>query len=149
MRFARAVARVARWLSYAAILATMLFVLALYDEGYRVGLAAVAAVPAVVLWLFSVAVNEAAGLPARLRAAPADAAELQSSLGQLSRAGRGTLMRSLWRTGRAAAGARDLVTPWAPLLPLVSLPFLAATVVSALAVPFVLLASLVVLAAYG
>ena len=149
MRFARAVARFARWLSYAAILATMLFVLALYDDGSRVALAAFAAVPAIVLWLFSVAVNEAADLPARLRAAPADAAELQSSLGQLSRARRGTLLRSLWRTGRAAAGARDLVTPWAPLLPLISVPFLAATALSALAVPVVLVASLVVLGAYG
>lgn len=149
MRFARAVARFARWLAYAAILAGFLFVLALYDEGYRVGVAAVAFVPAVVLWLFSSAVNEAADLPGRLRGAPADAAELQSSLSQLSRAGRGTLIWSLWRTGRAAAGARHLVTPWAPLLPLISLPFLAASAISALATPLVLLVSLAVLAAYG
>jgi hypothetical protein len=39
-----------------------------------------------------------------------------------------------------------LATPWAPLLPLLSLPFLAATAISALITPFVLLAALVVLA---
>jgi len=121
-------------------------VVALYDDGYRVGLAALAAVPAVVLWLFSTAVIEAADLPVRLRAAPGDAAELQASLAQLSRARRGNLARSLLRTGRAAAGARELVTPWAPLLPLVSVPFLAAAALSALAAPLLLLAALVVLA---
>jgi hypothetical protein len=149
MRLARSVARVARLLAYAALLAALLFVLALYDEGYRVGVAAVAIVPAAVLWLFSAAVNEAADLPGRLRAAPADAAELNASLADLSRSRSGGVFRALWRTGRAAAGARDLVTPWAPLLPLVSLPFLAATVASAVATPVVLLASLLVLAVYG
>lgn len=149
MRLARSVARVARLLAYAALLAALLFVLALYDEGYRVGVAAVAIVPAAVLWLFSAAVNEAADLPSRLRAAPADAAELNASLADLSRSRSGGVFRALWRTGRAAAGARDLVTPWAPLLPLVSLPFLAATVASAVATPVVLLASLLVLAVYG
>ena len=44
-------------------------------------------------------------------------------------------------------GARDLITPWAPLLPLMNLPFLAATLLSAVATPFLVLASLVVLAA--
>ena len=149
MRLARAVARFARLLSYAAFLAALLFAFALYDEGYRVGVAVVALVPAVVLWLFSSAVEEAAELPSRLRGAPADAAELQSSLRQLSRARGSTLFGSLWRPGRAANRARDLVVPWAPLLPLISPPFLIATALSALAVPFVLLAALVVLAVYA
>jgi hypothetical protein len=146
---ARRIAGIARRLSYAGFVAAALFVLALYDEGYRIGVAAVALVPAGVLWLFSAALKEAADLPGRLRGAPADAAELQASLGQLSRARRGGgVFRSLWRTGRAAASARDLVVPWAPLLPLVSLPFLAATVLSAIAVPIVVLLALVTLAAY-
>jgi hypothetical protein len=145
VRFARALGRVARWFAYAALLAAALFALALHDEGWRVVLAVVALVPGVVLWLFSAAVLEAADLPARLRGAPADAAELQASLGELSRARGGRLPRSLWRAGRAAAGARDLVIPWAPLLPLVSLPFLAATAVSALVTPLLLLAAVLVL----
>jgi hypothetical protein len=149
MKVVRTVARVARWLAYAAAFAAVLLVLALYDEGWNVAVAAVAAVPAVVLFLFSTALAEAAELPARLRNAPASAAELQASLAQLSRARRGGLLRPLWRTGRAAAGARDLVTPWAPLLPLVNLPFLVATLASALVTPLLVLGALAMLAVYG
>ena len=147
MKVVRRTARFARLLSYAAAFAALLFVLALYDDGWKVGLAAVAAVPAVVLFLFSTALLEASELPARLRGAPADAAELQASLGALGRARRGGLFRPLWRTGRAALNARELVTPWAPLLPLLNLPFLAATLVSALATPLLVLIALAVLAA--
>ena len=148
MKVVRRTARLARWLAYGAAFAAVLFVLALYDEGEKVAVAAVAAVPAVVLFLFSAALLEVAELPGRLRAAPADAAELHASLGALSRARHGRLFRPLWRTSRAAMSARDLVTPWAPLLPLLSLPFLAATALSALAVPFVLLAALLVVGVY-
>ena len=115
------VARSARWLSYAAV----------------------------VLFLFSTALAEAAALPDRLRNAPAEAAQLQTSLAQLSRARRGRWLGPLWRTGRAAAGARELVTPWAPLLPLVNVPFLVATLASALATPFLVLGALAMLAVYG
>jgi len=143
------VARIARWLAYAAAFAAALLVIALYDEGWKVGVAAVAAVPAVVLFLFSIALAEAAALPDRLRNAPGDAAELQASLAQLARARRGGVLRPLWRTGRAAAGARELITPWAPLLPLVSLPFLVATLASALVTPPLVLGALAMLAVYG
>lgn len=147
MKAVRRTARIARWLAYAAAFAAALFVLALYDEGWKVGLAVIAAGPAVVLFLFSAALLEAAELPARLRGAPADAAELQASLGALSRARRGRLFRPLWRTGRAALNARELVVPWAPLLPLLSLPFLGATLFSALAAPLLVLIALAVLVA--
>ncbi len=143
------VARIARWLAYAAAFAAALLVIALYDEGWKVGVAAVAAVPAVVLFLFSIALAEAAALPDRLRNAPGDAAELQASLAQLARARRGGVLRPLWRTGRAAAGARELITPWAPLLPLVNLPFLVATLASALVTPPLVLGALAMLAVYG
>jgi hypothetical protein len=148
VKVVRTVARVGRWLAYAAAFAAALLVLALYDEGWKVGVAALAAIPAVVLFLFSIALVEAAALPERLRNGPGDAAELQASLAQLALA-RGGLFRPLWRTGRAAAGARDLVTPWAPLLPLVSLPFLVATLVSALVTPLLVLGALAMLAVYG
>jgi hypothetical protein len=145
----RAAARVTRLLSYGAAFAAVLLVLALYDDGWNVLVAAFAAVPAVVLFVFSTALLEAAELPARLRAAPADAAELQASLGALARARRGGLFRPLWRTGRAALHARELVTPWAPLLPLLNVPFLIATLVSAVATPLLVVFALVVLAASG
>lgn len=148
MQLVRSVARLARVLSYLAMFATALLVIALYDDGTKIALAVVTAVPAVVLFLFSTALQEAADLPARLRAAPADAVELQQSLAELSRARRGRLMRALFRTGRAAAGASDLVRPWAPLLPLVNVWFLVATLASALVTPLLVLGALVVFAAY-
>ena len=88
MQLVRSVARLARVLSYLAMFATTLLVIALYDEGTKIALAVVTAVPAVVLFLFSTALREAADLPARLRAAPSDAVELQQSLAELSRARR-------------------------------------------------------------
>nr|MDQ3822794.1 hypothetical protein [Actinomycetota bacterium] len=33
----------------------------------------------------------------------------------------------LWRFGRLAGSARETLTPWAPLLPLLSVPFLLAS----------------------
>ena len=149
MKVVRTVSRVARWLSYAAAFAAALLVLALYDEGSKLAVAVIAVVPAVVLFLFSKALAEAAALPDRLRNAPADASELRASLAQLSRARRSGVLRPLWRTGRAAAGARELVTPWAPLLPLVNVPFLVATLVSALVTPLLVFGALALLAVYG
>jgi hypothetical protein len=148
MQLVRRVARLSRWLSYLAAFATALLVIALYDEDTKIAVAVVTAVPAVVLFLFSTALREAAELPARLRAAPADAVELQQSLAELSRARRGRLLRALFRTGRAAAGASDLVRPWAPLLPLMNVWFLVATLASALVTPLLFLVSLGVFAAY-
>jgi hypothetical protein len=148
MQLVRRVARLTRWLSYLAAFATALLVIALYDEDTKIAVAVVTAVPAVVLFLFSTALQEAAALPARLRAAPADAVELQQSLAELSRARRGRLFRALFRTGRAAAGASDLVRPWAPLLPLVNVWFLVATLASALVTPLLFLVALGVFAAY-
>jgi hypothetical protein len=149
MRVVRTVARVARWLSYTAAFAAVLFALALYDEGWKLGVAAAAAVPAVVLFLFSVALAEAAELPGIVGGAPARAAELQTALSELSRARGGRLFPSLWRTGRAALEAWDIVVPWAPLLPLLNLPFLGATLISALATPLLVVVALAVLVVYG
>lgn len=146
MRFVRALGRLARGLAIAAGVAAALFALALYDDGAWIVVAAAAAVPAVVLSLFSFALFEAAELPSRLRGAPAQVGGLRSALDDLGRA-RGTrLPRALWRAGRQAASARELATPWAPLVPLLSLPFLAATGLSAVVTPLLLLASVIVLA---
>ena len=146
MRFVRAVGRVARWLAYAAAVAAVLIAVAFLDDGWNVLFGAVAAIPAVVLFLFSVALFELAELPGRIRNAPAQAAEVRRAVEELSRA-RGTrLPRALWGAGRVAADTRGLATPWAPILPLVSVPFLAATLASAIATPFLLVLALVLLA---
>jgi hypothetical protein len=145
--FVRFVARIARWLAIADATAAVLLVLALYDNGEDVLVAVVPALPAGVLFLFSTALFEAAELPGRLRNAPAEARDLRTAVDELGRA-RGTrLPGALWRTGRRASSARDLVMPWAPLLPLISIPFLLATLISAVLTPFVLLGTLAALAA--
>lgn len=148
MRAVRAVARVTRTLAYVAAAAAVLLAVALSDDGWLVAVALAAVVPAVVLFLFSQALREVIDLPPRLRAAPADAAELRTALSGVAGARGSGLFRPLWRAGRAAMGARELVTPWAPLLPLLSLPFLLATLACALATPALLLVSLVVLVVY-
>ena len=147
--FLRALARVARGLSLAAALAAGLLVVALYDEGWRVAVALVAIAPAVVLWLFSAAVNELADLPERLRGAPAQAADLRAALEDVGRRRGAGRMRALLRAGRRAVAVRETATPWVPLLPLASLPFLAAAAISALAVPGLVLLAVVVLIVYG
>jgi hypothetical protein len=54
---------------------------------------------------------------------------------------------STWRLATLVRSARDLLAPHAALLPLFSVPFLIATLVSALLVPVVVLAALIVLLA--
>jgi hypothetical protein len=147
MRLVRSTARVARLLSYVDAFAAVLLALALRDEGGALLLAVAAAVPAVVLFLFSLAVLEAAELPERLRNAPAQVADLRVAVDELARARTSRLPRAIWRAGRQAASVRELATPWAPLLPLISLPFLAATALSALLTPLLVLVALVVLVA--
>ncbi len=147
MRLVRAVGRIARALAYAAAVAALLLAVALYDDGVWVVLALAAAVPACVLFLFSLAVREAAELPQRLRGAPAQVGGLRAAVDELARARGGRLPRALWRAGRQAASARELATPWAPLLPLVNIPFLAATGVSALATPLLVVAAVFIFAA--
>jgi membrane protein implicated in regulation of membrane protease activity len=54
---------------------------------------------------------------------------------------------SIWRLAMLVRSARDLLAPHAPLLPLLSGPFLIATLVSALLVPVAVAALVVLLAA--
>jgi len=146
VRVVRAVARVARWLAYTNAVSALMVAFALRGDGWLLAVALVAAVPAVVLWLFSAALIELAELPPRLRNSPAQAGELRRVADDLARA-RGTqLPRALWRAGRVAAETRGLATPWAPLVALASLPFLVATLASALATPFELVIALALLA---
>ena len=95
-----------------------------------------AAVPPLVLGAFWLAVREVAELPARLRALPGTSREHAAELGRLAGEARSRgswlrVPRLLWRFGFLAASARENLTPWAPLLPLLSLPFLLATALAA------------------
>jgi hypothetical protein len=87
-------------------------------------------------------------LPERLRALPAEgrehAAELRSLVDDArSRRGWGAAPLQLWKLARLTTSSRELLTPYAPLVPLVSIQFLAAVVLSAVAVGVELVVALV------
>jgi hypothetical protein len=112
-----------------------------------------AAAPPAVLLLFWLAVREVAELPARLRSLPETSREQAAELGRLagearSRPGVLRFPRLLWRFGFLVGSARETLTPWAPLLPLLSVPFLllsaAAAVAAVLEVVVAIVALLVV-----
>lgn len=102
--------------------------------------AGLAAVPPVLLYLFSGALAALAELPQRLRSAPADirgrTGEAQRLVGEIAawRAlGFVGVVLLPFRLLRLGGGAREALTPYAPVLPLVSPPFLTATGLAALA----------------
>jgi hypothetical protein len=91
-----------------------------------------AAFPPVVLAAFWLAVRELAALPGRLRTLPDSGRAQAAELGRIAdeARARGSWLRFprlLWRFGFLVGSARETLTPWAPLLPLVSVPFLLAT----------------------
>jgi hypothetical protein len=95
---------------------------------------ALLAAPPIVLFLFSEALRALAELPDRLRAMPATGREHADELGRLAGRARTARSRGLfalplvaWRATRLTASSRELLMPHAPLLPLVSLPFLLLT----------------------
>jgi hypothetical protein len=95
--------------------------------------------PPVILLAFWLALGELVRLPERLRRLPLEAREHGEQLRSLLDSARSVggsrfgLARIVWRTTRAASAARETLTPYAPLLPLVSVPFLVATAVAAIA----------------
>lgn len=111
-----------------------------------------AAAPPVVLLLFWLAVREVVALPARLRALPETGREHATELGRIAghaRAGGSwsRFPRLLWRFGALLASARESMMPWAPLLPLLSVPFLLLTAAAAAAALVEVLVALIALAA--
>ena len=108
------------------------------DDGAGwLGLAVVAGVvaaPAVLVFLFSAALASLAAFPERVRGAPGDlrghGLEAQRIFG---RRGFGSLLLLPFRLLRLGAGTRETLMPYAPLLPLASVAFLAATGLAALA----------------
>ena len=99
-----------------------------------------AAAPPTILAAFWFLLGELLKLPARVRALPMDARDHAEQLGQLAREARDRRGRwthvpgQLLRLTRLASSSRELLTPYAPVLPLLSLPFLGAVVIAAGAV---------------
>lgn len=115
-------------------------------------LAVLLAVPAAILLAFSFVLAEVVELPEKLRRTPTTAREHAEELRAITRdaqtRGRPAWRRlpgSTWRLATLLRSARELLAPHAPLLPLLSVPFLVATVVSAALVPVLLVVALVVL----
>jgi hypothetical protein len=112
----------------------------------RVVVAALLFGPAVVLVLFRQACEEVLGLPERLRALPGTAAANAAELARLARE-RGTARtRRAWRLLVLTRATRELLTPYAPLVALLSVPFLLATAAAGAVTPLLALAALAVLA---
>ena len=166
MRLAQKVVRGVVVLAAATVVAALVIVAFVLRDGIpdstaaRLGWAAVAiaaVVPAVVLTLFALLLRELIALPARLRAMPQALGGRAEEIGRLvgeigGNEGNGARPRrplplNLWRLGTRIYSSRELLTPWAPLLPLASPPFLAAVVVSALVAPFEILVAAVLLVA--
>jgi hypothetical protein len=112
------------------------------------------AVPPAVLLAFSLVLGEVVELPDKLRSYPGTTREHAEELRAIAHDAQARerpawrrLPRSTWRLATLVRSARDLLAPHAPLLPLLSVPFLVATLVSALLVPIVVVALLVLLAA--
>jgi hypothetical protein len=145
-----------------AALAIALVILVRWTPGDRedwaglVVLCVLLALPAAVLLAFSLVLREVVDLPDRLRSYPGTTRERVAELSAIAREAQRRerpawrrLPVSTWRLATLVRSARDLLAPHAPLLPLFSVPFLVATLVSALLVPVVVLAALVVLLAAG
>jgi hypothetical protein len=158
---ARALAASARTLAVLATGAAAVIAVLLLRDGFPDGgeerlelvvALVLAAAPPLVLLAFWLAVREVAQLPARLRSLPETGREQAAELGRLAsdartRGGWLRFPRLLWRFGFLVGSARETVTPWAPLLPLLSVPFLLLTAAASVAAVFEVLIALVALLA--
>ena len=160
-RFISVVAAARRWISrvaLAAAVAAAVLVYAILRDGFPGGGHAVLAVigivaavaPPLILCAFWLALGEVVRLPERLRRLPLEAREHGEQLRALAdrarttRGNRFQLGRVLWQLGRTTASARETLTPYAPLLPLLSIPFLTATAIAAFAAAIEILVACVV-----
>jgi hypothetical protein len=157
---AAAVARAVRALAFAGLGAVAVIAVAVVarwlpeETGSRVALAVVLAlllVPPGILLAFYLSLRELVALPERLRRYPdlprehvAELAAIVRDADDASRPAWRRLPRSAWRLSRLVRSARELLAPHAPVLPLLSPPFLAATAASALACVLLVGAALVV-----
>ena len=119
-----------------------------------IALAAAAAPPAVLLFA-AVTLKALAELPERVRSIPREAGERAEELRRLrdraraarTRGGLRSLPRTLWQLVRLGGSSRELLTPYAGVLPLVRLPFLGWSVAAAVAAGFEILIAAILLVA--
>src|SRR5215213_3623156 len=154
------VARAVRNLAIAALASGLLLDVQLLREhgtgdtsGETVGRVLVAAAlvaPGVVLVVFHRALREVLELLRRLRELPAEGRRRAGELGELVVPAPGrrrpARLRRAWRLLALSQATRDLLTPYAPLVALLSPAFLTAAGISAFATPLLVLLALVTLA---
>ncbi|MBA2614311.1 MAG: hypothetical protein H0U90_00785 [Actinobacteria bacterium] len=127
------------------------------DVGEWAGLAllfVLLALPPALLLAFSFVLGEVVELPDKLRSYPGtmrDHADELRAIAQDAQARERPAWRRLpgstWRLATLVRSAPDLLAPHAPLVPLLNVPFLLATLVAALLVPVLVVAALVMLLA--
>ena len=160
---AAGVGRGARWLGFlglgaAAVIALVVLLRWTPGDGEAwtgLGLLSVLlTVPAAILLAFSFVLGEVVELPDKLRNYPGLTREHAAELREIAQEAKARerpawrrLPGSTWRLAALARSARELLAPHAPLLPLLNVWFLLATVVAALLVPLVALAAVLVLLA--
>jgi hypothetical protein len=146
------IAAARRWIvkvAVAAVLAAAVLIYAIVDDGFPAGSKAVLAVigisaaiaPPLMLAAFWLVLGQLLELPDRLRRVPQETREHRQQIRALldpawwnvPRRKRFAVPRAFWRVARTALSARETLTPYAPLAPLASVPFLAGTVVAAFA----------------
>ena len=106
-----------------------------------VAVIALAAAPPLVVGTFWLLLGEVVELPELIRRMPGETRAHAEELGHLARESRdpdrGRARRVpglVWRTLRLTASSRELLRPYAPLLPLLSVPFLTAVAFAALGI---------------
>ena len=112
------------------------------------------AVPGGILLVFSLVLAEVVELPDKLLRTPQTAREHAGELREIARDAQSRerpawrrLPGSTWRLAGLVRAARDLLAPHAPILPLLSVPFLVSTAVSAILVPVLVVVAAIVLIA--
>jgi hypothetical protein len=133
---------------------------ALFREGFpdatgivgRVVLCLLVLAPPAVLIALGLALTEVIGLPKRIRGLPDTARSHLADLEQLlrevedTRRSRGRRVRALWRLVRLGRSTREVLAVYAPLVALLSWPFLLASVAAAFGVAIEAVVALVLLA---
>ncbi len=149
------VRRAAFRLAAVGVAATLVIAWAVFSETeilVAVVLGLLVLAPAVILVMFGLAVSEVIGLPDRVRGLPAASIEHVAELEKLlreaedTRRSRGPRLRALWRLVRLGRSTREVFAVYAPLVALLSWPFLLATAAAAFAVVIEALVALVLLA---
>lgn len=125
------------------------------DQAGRAALTVVAllvvAVPLLVLAAFWVVLGGLLELPERVRRLPTETRDHGDELRRLAQEARGrrggwiSLPGEIWRLTRLTASSQELLTPYVPVLPFLSLRFLAAVVGSTVAVAGAVAVAIVVL----